>query len=133
MRSVKINKFLPVMGVLVVMCLHCGCSKNPPRSGGRTAGYWAEVLKQDNVELRRKAAVKLGPLVLIDDAAMPALVGALKDADAEVRADAARSLGVYSGSRGAEVLPALREVQQKDSNPKVRQAAAAAVEKISAP
>ena len=109
-----------------------GCGKAPPpQSGGRTAGYWAEVLGQPDVQLRRKAATKLGSLVLIDSLAMPALVGALKDSDAEVRANAARSLGVYSGPRGGEVLPLLRELQERDPNSKVRQMAASAIEKLS--
>jgi HEAT repeat protein len=84
------------------------------------------------VALRRKAATKLGTLVLLDPVALPALVGALTDADAEVRANAARSLGVYSGPRGGEVLPVLRELGERDPDAKVRQAAAAAVEKLAA-
>lgn len=116
--------------VLVVVAGGCGKTP-PPQSGGRTAGYWAEVLGQSDVALRRKAATKLGSLVLIDPVAMPALVEALKDSDAEVRANAARSLGVYSGARGGEVLPALRELQERDPDAKVRQAAAKAIEKLS--
>ena len=81
--------------------------------------------------VKRKAATKLGSLVLIDSLAMPALVGALKDSDAEVRANAARSLGVYSGPRGGEVLPLLRELQERDPNSEVRQMAATAIEKLS--
>jgi hypothetical protein len=116
--------------VLVMVASGCGKAP-PPQSGGRTAGYWAEVLGQPDVPLRRKAATKLGSLVLIDPVAMPALVEALKDSDAEVRANAARSLGVYSGARGGEVLPALRELHERDPDAKVRQAAAKAIEKLS--
>src|SRR5271170_6849272 len=90
-----------VIGVLIVVSLTCGCgATETPRSGGKTVSYWAEVLKQDgNVDLRRKAAIKLGPLILIDKGALPALLEAVKDTDAEVRANAARSLGVYSGPK----------------------------------
>jgi HEAT repeat protein len=116
-----------VMLALVVV----GCKKEPPRSGGRTAAYWAEVLHQDDVEQRRKAAVKLGPLVLLDPDAMPALLGALKDQDPGVRSAAARSLGTYTGStRASEVLPALRDVQEHDTDPDVREAAATAIAKL---
>lgn len=120
-----------VIGGLMVLCLACGCSSETPRSGGRTASYWAEVLKQDdNVELRRKAALKLGPLILIDKAALPALLEAVKDTDAEVRASAARGLGIYSGPKGSEVLPALRELHQNDPDPKTRQMAGQAIERL---
>jgi len=120
--------------VALLAALIAGCGKKPPlTSGGRTASYWAEVLQQPDVELRRKAAGKLGPLILIDQAALPALLGALKDTDPEVRSAAARSLGIYTGPRGQEVLPALREVQEQDADPKVRQAADKAVEKLTNP
>jgi HEAT repeat protein len=117
--------------MLLLAFVLAGCAKKEPmRSGGRTASYWAEVLQQDDIDLRRKAAKKLGPLVLLDPAAMPALLGALKDEDPEVRAKAALSLGTYSGSRAPEVLPALREVQENDVELEVREAAAAAIAKL---
>ena len=89
--------------VLLLTCLLGGCGKTePPRSGGRTASYWVEVLQQPDpdVELRRKAALKLGPLVLKDNVVMPALLVALKDPDSQVRSAALRSLSIYSGSQG---------------------------------
>lgn len=105
-----------------------GCAKDPPQSGGRTASYWAEVLRGSDVAEKRKAATKLGPLILIDPAALPALLEAIKDSDAGVRAATARSLGIYTGSKRAEeVLPALRELQQ-DPDATVREAAAKAIE-----
>jgi HEAT repeat protein len=119
--------------VVFLAAMHTGCGKDePPRSGGRTASYWAEVLQKPdgNVELRRKAAVKLGPLLLLDPAAQPALLDALKDPDAEVRSSAARSLGIYAGPKAAELLPTLRQVAQQDADPKVRSAAAEAVGKL---
>jgi HEAT repeat protein len=110
-----------------------GCQKkHPPTSGGRTASYWAEVLQKPDpdVALRRKAALKIGPLLLMDDAVVPALLTALKDSDAEVRSSAARSLGIYSGKKGPEVLPALRDLQD-DNDAKVREAVAKAVQRLS--
>jgi HEAT repeat protein len=112
-----------------------GCSKKePPRSGGRTAAYWAKVLHEDpDTELRVKAAVKLGPLMLIDNASLPAVVFALKDKDAGVRAAAARSLGVFAGPRAGEVLPSLQDLQEHEADGKVRDEAAKAIENLTHP
>ena len=117
-----------------VVCLCAGCGKAYPiTSGGRTASAWAEVLQAPNeaVALRRKAATKLGPLVLIDEAAMPALLLGLKDNDAGVRRLAVRSLGIYSGPRAEEVLPTLAELEHEEKDKKVREALAAAIERLS--
>jgi HEAT repeat protein len=92
------------------------------------------VLQQPNpdVQLRRRAATKIGPLFLMDESALPALLTALHDADAGVRAAAAYSLGIYSGPKGPEVVPALSELQTKDPDAAVRKAAAKAVEHLTA-
>lgn len=120
-----------VLVILIAALLPSGCGKSyPPTSGGRTASYWAEVLHKEDVELRRKAAAKLGPLVLIDKSAMPALIESLKDPDVEVRTAAVRSLGIYSGSRGREVLPTLRQIEQNDAEARVRDAATQAVKRL---
>ncbi len=126
------TKFVLVMAWVALVLTGCG-KTYPPTSGGRTASYWAEVLQQPDVELRRKAALKLGPLVLKDQAALPALVAALKDPDAEVRWGAVRCLGIYTGPRGREFLPALRDMEQRDPDASVRAAAAKAVVKLTKP
>jgi hypothetical protein len=123
-----------LMGLGFLVCLCAGCSKTYPiTSGGRTASAWADVLRAPNeaVALRRKAATKLGPLVLIDDAAMPALLLALQDKDAGVRRLAARSLGIYSGPRAEEVLPSLLNLKQQEKDRTVQEAAATAIERMS--
>ncbi len=119
------------LAILAFTLIGCGKAE-PPRAGGRTASYWAEVLRKPDpdVELRRKAAAKLGSLILMDNSALPALLVALKDADPGVRSAAARSLGVYSGRRAKEVLPALGEVRQQDPVDEVRAAAAKAVGRL---
>jgi HEAT repeat protein len=113
---------------MFVALLLFGCGEAvPTTSGGKTAGVWADMLQKSDVEMRRKAAMKLGPLLQLDPVAIPALVGALKDTDPTVRLNAARSLGIYSGPKAPEVLPALRELRQKEVDAKVRDAAAKAI------
>lgn len=122
----------PFVCLAILVLLVSGCRKEPMTSGGRTASYWAEVLQKPDpdVTLRRMAALKLGPLALLDKTALPALLVALKDQDAQVRTAAARSLGIYSGPKGPEVLPALRELEG-DQDPQVRAAVAKALERLS--
>jgi len=117
---------------LLLISVFTSCSKKDlPRSGGRTAGYWAQVLRDEpKAELRVKAATKLGPLVLIDNDAFPALLLALKDKDTAVRQAAVRSLGIYSGPKAGEVLPELRDVQEHDQTKSVREAATTAIENL---
>jgi HEAT repeat protein len=108
-----------------------GCGSKPTyTSGGRTASYWAKVLKESDVEMRRKAALKIGPLMAIDETALPAAVGALKDVDTKVRLSAIRSLKIYSGAKASQAVPALRDVQENDKDREVREAAAKAVEAL---
>jgi HEAT repeat protein len=113
------------VGLALLGCLVAGCGNaESVTSGGRTAAYWADVLEQQNkdVTLRRKAATKLGALILIDKAAFPAVLAALKDPDADVRGLAARSLGLYSGTKGGLALPALHALQEQERDKKVLEA-----------
>jgi HEAT repeat protein len=111
--------------------LFAGCSsKETYRSGGRTASYWAKALKEPDVDQRRKAAVKIGPLTLTDEAALPALIAALKDEDSKVRLAAIRSLKIYATGKTAQILPPLRDVKEKDSDAAVRDAASGAIEAL---
>jgi HEAT repeat protein len=121
-----------ICALALMVALFVGCGKQQPvTSGGRTASFWAQALQKPDVELRRKAATKLGPLILMHHDALPALLGALRDADSDVRARAAWCLGVYTGPRAQEVLPALNEVRHHDHDFSVRAAAAKAIEKLS--
>src|SRR5438046_5014679 len=69
-----------------------GCGKTEPTVGGQSVSHWIEALKAPDARLRKKAATKLGNAATIDPAAVPALIGALKDRDAAVRAEAIVSL-----------------------------------------
>ncbi len=112
-------------------CLAAGCgAKETYRSGGRTAAYWVLALKQPDVELRRKAAAKIGPLITSDDSCLSAAISALQDDDVMVRLAAIRSVKVYALSKTASVLPELRRVGEKDPEQAVRRAAESAVKEI---
>ncbi len=119
-----------LLAAALLACGLIGCGeKHPPTSGGRTGGAWAEALKDPDVALRRKAARKLGPLALTDKDALPALLIALKDEDAEVRVMAVWCLGTYARPKVDMVLPVVT-VALDDGDPGVRGAAAQALEKF---
>jgi HEAT repeat protein len=125
------KRLLALIPLLIGTLLFIGCQQEPPRSGGKTAGYWVKVLRDEsNAELRAKAATKLGPLVFSDKDAFPVLLAALKDNDPAVRRAAARSLGVFSGPKAEEVLPALRDLQEHDPDQSVREAAGKAIDHL---
>ena len=56
----------------------------------------------------------------------------MKDSDPGVRTAVARSLGIYSGPKAVEVLPALQELEQ-DKDETVKAAASQAIKDLSAP
>lgn len=127
----------PWMPLLVLWIGLAGCGKSEtPRSGGRTASYWAQVIQKPDpdVDLRRKAAAKLGPLVLMDPCVFPALETAIKDADQDVRLAAIRSLTIYPGpTKSKEVLQLLNGICQQDGEERVREAAAKSITKLTTP
>jgi len=130
-RLVRVGLLVSVLLGSAVAFVGCG-SKPNYTSGGRTASYWAKVLKEPDVEMRRKAALKIGPLMLTDEAALPATLGALKDEDVKVRLAAIRTLKIYSGPKAPQAVPALRDVQENDKDMQVRAAATKAAEALAA-
>jgi HEAT repeat protein len=118
-----------VVGLAALAAGFSSCRAKPAyTSGGRTASYWAEILQQPDVEMRRKAAVKIGPLMFTDAAALPATLAALKDEDVKVRLAAIRSLKLYAGAKASQAIPALNELQANEKDLQVREAASKAVE-----
>jgi len=83
-------------------------------------------LKSNKDPMRRSAAAH-GLGCVEDHRAAPLLLAALRDADADVRMNAADSLGQRCAP---ETLVVLRELAQKDPDPYMRDAAAKAVKQI---
>jgi|YelNatPaOPRAMG01_1025707.scaffolds.fasta_scaffold245539_2 HEAT repeat protein len=103
-----------------------GCGKAPPTT---RVNYWVQTLHANDAKLRKKAAFTLGNLGTVDPGVVPALRGALTDADAAVRCEAILAL-LKCGPAAAEAVPALQHLQQHDPNAQVRRYAAQAVEKL---
>ena len=123
------NRRLVIFGFVASLLTGCG-AKEPYRSGGRTGAYWMQALKQPDVKLRRKAALKIGPIMVTHDACRSAAIEALRDEDAQVRLAAIRLLKVYATSHAASVAPALRRLEQTDPDLAVRQAAKLAIQEF---
>jgi HEAT repeat protein len=110
--------------------LFSGCGKaQPTLAGGKPVSYWVKVLRGPDAKLRKKAAFKLGNVGPTDATVLPALVRALKDADAGVRCEAILAV-LKCGDEAKEAVPALTEVQRQDRDAKVRAYAAKALEKL---
>jgi len=117
--------------IVVLTLASAGCARKsgPVTAGGRPAAEWAGDLASPDPAVRKKAARELGHIGAADKAAVPALVGALKDRDAGVREAAVLAL-LAIGPPAAEAAPALTEVRDRDPVPKVRQEAGKAVDRV---
>ena len=116
--------------VLVVMLSGCG-QADPPLSGGKPVSHWLAALQDPDPKCRQKAVTKLGNVGATDAAVYPALVEALKDADASVRREAILAL-MKCGDHAKEAIPLLTDVQRQDRDSQVRAFAAKALEKLQA-
>ncbi len=119
---------LAACGLLLAALGGCGRSA-PTLAGARPVAHWVEALRGADARLRRQAAFKLGNVGAADPAALPALVAALHDPDAAVRREAVLAL-LKCGPATAEAVPALADLRDHDVDPKVRTAAASALERL---
>jgi HEAT repeat protein len=90
---------------------------------------WARALHDRDARVRKKAAFTLGNIGPTHPAVLPALIGALKDDDPEVRTTAILAL-VKFGRDATEAVPTLTEVQRGDTDDRVRAYAGKALAKI---
>jgi HEAT repeat protein len=103
-----------------------GCGKAPPKLA---VHKWSDALHDPQTRVRKKAAFKLGNIGRTDPTAVPALVDALKDADAGVRSETILSL-VKIGPPAKAAIAQLSEVEQHDNEESVRTLASKALEKL---
>ena len=113
-----------LVAVLLLSLLGCGRAAPTTR-----VSYWIEAVRAPDARLRKKAAFTLGNLGTTDPAVVPALSGALKDADPAVRCEAILAL-VKCGAAAGDTIPLLSDLRQRDPDARVRRYAAEAMEKI---
>ncbi len=112
-----------IMTIVAAVLLGCGGRPDKPENftvSGKSVGYWADLLKQPKTSAkdRIQSVRALGNVGDADSQAIPALIGALDDKEAGVRAEAVLALG-KSGPQAAAAIPKLKELTQ-DSDPRVR-------------
>jgi HEAT repeat protein len=102
-----------------------GCSKSafPTQAGGKSVQHWVDRLSGSVLKNREEAATKLGNVGTADAAAIPALIGALKDKSPLVRRAAILALA-KSGHAAQDAVAPLTEIQKHDQDAKVRELAA---------
>ena len=117
-----------LIAILVVSC--SSCMAPPEVDTGPRVEHWIEALRESDARVRKEAAFKLGNLGLTEpERIVPALMGALRDADAAVRCEAILAL-LKCGPDAEEAVGELSELQQNDGDPRVREYAGEALEKL---
>jgi HEAT repeat protein len=126
------NVAMRLAWILFGAAMFIGCGKSdPPLADGRPISHWIQAVKDPNEKLRLEAIAKLGNVGNTDPEVLPILIAALKDRDLKVRCEAILALVKYGPGADAAIAP-LAAIQSLDSNPKVREYAAKAVQKLSA-
>ena len=113
-----------------VIVLLTGCGKSePPLSGGKPVAAWLEAIKDRDPKARKQAVLKLGNAAPTDPSIFPALLEALKDPDAGVRAEVVVAL-LKCEANAQEAVTPLTQASKKDPDARVREFAAKALRKI---
>jgi HEAT repeat protein len=112
-----------------ILLVGCGKSQLATLAGGKSVDHWVQALAVHNVKIREEAVTKLGNVGTADPAAIPALIGALKDSSAKVRCGAIFALA-KSPQAAQEAIAPITELQQHDHDPKVRDLAAKGLRRL---
>jgi len=128
-RARQVMRFFhPPAILLAIVLIGCGKEQAPLTSHGKPVVHWLEELNKTDPKARKKAVVALGHVGTADPAALPALIGAVKDRDAAVRSKAILAL-LNIGPDAKDALAALDDAR-KDKDATVRSYAAKAMERI---
>jgi serine/threonine protein kinase len=131
-RAVVKRWLVPVLGALLCLSLAWNIRSLGSSLGqNRSEKLWVEALASDQPVLREGAAKALGELARSSPSAADALVAALADVHAPVRASAIDGLEI-ARSAGRQALPELIRLQNNDESELVRRKAAEATRTIQA-
>jgi HEAT repeat protein len=119
---------LVVISLLTLCLFGCGKPKSS-LSGGKPASYWIQAVSDPDPHVRKTAVFKLGNVGSSEAEALPAVTAALKDPDALVRREAILAL-VKFGAEAKEATATLTQMRRLDRDARVRNYAAAALERI---
>jgi HEAT repeat protein len=111
---------------IVLLVTLGGCNKTQPTMAGHK---WAEALRDPDAKVRQKAAFTLGNIGPSDAAALPALIGALNDAEAGVRCEVILAI-IKFGSKAKEARSVLASLCENDPDSRVREYATRAIRRI---
>jgi hypothetical protein len=108
-----------------------GCQKSqlPVLAGGKSVGHWVQALTDRDVKVREEAVTKLGNVGDSDPAAIPALIGALKDCNPNVRCGAILALA-KSPQAAQDAIAQITDMERHDHDPKVRDLAARGLRRL---
>ena len=96
-------------------------------AGGKPVSHCLEEARKPDAKSRKKAVRELGHIGKADPAAIPVVIGALKDPDPVVRREAA--LALLNLVDASEAADALAEAA-RDKDPKVREYATEALARL---
>ena len=116
-----------LIAAAVLAVLLAGCGKGTGPMGGKPVSHWAEALRDPDATVRKKAVFKLGNIGSAE--AWPAVLGALKDVDPHVRAEAVQAVLKF-GPQATDAMRALTELEKNDEDSQVRSLAGQALDKL---